>query len=409
MAHSIKRISIQQLQPGMFLHDLNCGWMEHPFLRNRFMIREESQIQKIREAGIQEIYIDTEKGLDVSDAPTEEEVRQSLEREMIEIIASGPTIPVKVELNAELVRATHIRDQAQRLVHDVMQDIRLGKAVELERINPMVQDITESVLRNGGALMTLLRIKNKDDYTFLHSVSVSTLLIAFCRALGMDLDTTREAGIGGLLHDTGKAFISDAILNKPGRLSEEEFEIIKRHSDDGWNVLQKTPGIGPIPLHITRHHHERVDGSGYPDSLNGEQISQLAKMGAIVDVYDAITADRVYHKGMSATDALRKLYEWSKSHFEPSLVQAFMRCVGIYPVGALVRLESGKLGIVVEQNEADLLTPKIKAIFSTKSNGYIKPYMVDLSRSMGYGGADRIVGHEDPHAWNVDILHFMGT
>ncbi|MCL2656212.1 MAG: HD-GYP domain-containing protein [Betaproteobacteria bacterium] len=393
----------------MFLHDLNCGWMEHPFLRNRFMIREESQIQKIREAGIQEIYIDTEKGLDVSDAPTEEEVRQSLEREMIEIIASGPTIPVKVELNAELVRATHIRDQAQRLVHDVMQDIRLGKAVELERINPMVQDITESVLRNGGALMTLLRIKNKDDYTFLHSVSVSTLLIAFCRALGMDLDTTREAGIGGLLHDTGKAFISDAILNKPGRLSEEEFEIIKRHSDDGWNVLQKTPGIGPIPLHITRHHHERVDGSGYPDSLNGEQISQLAKMGAIVDVYDAITADRVYHKGMSATDALRKLYEWSKSHFEPSLVQAFMRCVGIYPVGALVRLESGKLGIVVEQNEADLLTPKIKAIFSTKSNGYIKPYMVDLSRSMGYGGADRIVGHEDPHAWNVDILHFMGT
>jgi putative nucleotidyltransferase with HDIG domain len=408
MAHSIKRISIQQLQPGMFLHDLNCSWMEHPFVRSRFMIREDSQVQKIREAGIQEIYIDTEKGLDVSDAPTEDEVRQSLEREMIEIATAGPTIPAKVELKAEFARATHIRDQAQRLVRDVMQDVRLGKAVELERVNPMVQDITESVLRNGGALMTLLRIKSRDDYTFLHSVSVSTLLIAFCRTLGMDLDTIREAGVGGLLHDTGKAFVSDAILNKPSRLSEEEFAIMKHHSDDGWNVLQKTPGIGPIPLHITRHHHERVDGSGYPDSLNGDQISQLAKMGAIVDVYDAITADRVYHKGMSATDALRKLYEWSKTHLEPSLVQAFMRCVGIYPVGALVRLESGKLGIVVEQNETDLLTPKIKAIFSTKSNGYIKPYMVDLSRSMGHGGADRIVGHEDPHAWNVDILHFIG-
>ena len=406
---SIKKISAAQLKPGMYLHDLDCGWMEHPFLRSSFMIRNDAQIVKIVEAGIHDVYIDTRQGLDVADAPTEEEVRATLEREMIEVATATPPPPLKVDLGSEIGRATQIREQAQRVVRDVMRDVRLGKAVELERVEPMVQGITESVLRNGGALTTLLRIKNKDDYTFLHSVSVGTLMIAFCRAVGLGSDVTREAGIGGLLHDTGKAFVPDSILNKPGRLTEEEFEIIKRHPRDGWNVLMKTPGIGDIPLDITLHHHERVDGSGYPGRLDVKQISQFAKMAAIVDVYDAITADRSYHKGMPATDALRKLYEWSKFHFEPTLVQAFMRCVGIYPVGTLVKLESGRLGLVVEQNDASLLAPKVKVLFSTKANGYIEPYLLDLARPLGFGGGDRIVGHEDPVTWNIDTLRFMSA
>ena len=406
---SIKKISAAQLKPGMYLHDLDCGWMEHPFLRSSFMIRNDAQIVKIVEAGIHDVYIDTRQGLDVADAPTEEEVRATLEREMIEVATATPPPPLKVDLGSEIGRATQIREQAQRVVRDVMRDVRLGKAVELERVEPMVQGITESVLRNGGALTTLLRIKNKDDYTFLHSVSVGTLMIAFCRAVGLGSDVTREAGIGGLLHDTGKAFVPDSILNKPGRLTEEEFEIIKRHPRDGWNVLMKTPGIGDIPLDITLHHHERIDGSGYPGRLGAPQISQLAKMAAIVDVYDAITADRCYHKGMPATDALRKLYEWSKFHFEPTLVQAFMRCVGIYPVGTLVKLESGRLGLVIEQNDASLLAPTVKVLFSTKANSYIEPYMLDLAKPLGFGGGDRIVGHEDPVKWNIDTLRFMST
>jgi len=252
-----------------------------------------------------------------------------------------------------------------------------------------------------------LRIKTKDDYTFLHSVSVCTLLVAFCRSRNIDADITHQAGLGGLLHDTGKALVPDAILNKPGPLTDEEFAIVKRHPRDGYDILRKTPEVGPIPLDITLHHHERRDGSGYPGKQANEQISELAQMAAIVDVYDAITADRCYHKGMSAAAALRKIYEWSKFHFNPQYAQEFMRCVGIYPVGTMVMLESGRLGVVIEPHETNLLAPKVNVFFNTKQNLYIKPETVDLSRGLGFGGGDKIVGHESAAKWNVDPMRFL--
>lgn len=403
----IKCIDVSDLKVGMFVHDLNCDWASHPFFRKSFLLKQDSEIAKIVEAGIHEVYIDTQKGLDVRHARTEQEVKETLQQEMLEIASKEPSPIIQVSFADEMGRAARIKNQAQTLVKTVMQDVRLGKAVELEQVDPMIESITESVLRNGGALTTLLRIKNKDDYTFLHSVSVGTLMIAFCRSVGMDREAIRQAGLGGLLHDTGKALVPDEILNKPGRLTDEEFDIIRRHPGDGHEILLKTPGIGEIPLDITLHHHERVDGSGYPHKLPGEQITTMAKMAAIVDVYDAITADRCYHKGLSATDGLRKLYEWSKYHFDPKLVQAFMRCVGIYPVGTLVLLESGKLGVVVEQNEGNLLQPTVKTFFSTKSGVYLNPEIVNLAKPLGFGGGDKIVSHEDPAKWKVNPLRFL--
>ncbi|MGC3964760.1 MAG: HD-GYP domain-containing protein [Rhodocyclaceae bacterium] len=351
-------------------------------------------------------YIDTDRGLDVPDAPTAQEVRDTLQQQIVEI-ASHPVAPIRVSVAEEYHRANAVRSSAQRLVRDVMRDARLGRAVELDRVEPLVEQITDSILRNDSALVGLLTIKNKDDYTFLHSVSVCTLLVAFCRTLGVDSETTRLAGIGGLLHDTGKAFIPDEVLNKPGRLTEEEFDIIRRHPKLGYDVLVQTKGIHQIPLDITLHHHERLDGQGYPDKLAADRIGQLVRMASIVDVYDAITSDRCYHQGMPATDALRKLHEWSAHHFDPMLVQAFIRCVGIYPVGALVRLESGRLGIVTEQNEQSLLTPRLKVVFSTRSNMRVEPYDLDLSRPLGSGGGDRIVNHEDPAKWGLDVTPFI--
>lgn len=403
----IKKIHVRQLKVGMFIHDLSCHWMDHPFVRNRLLVSSEDEIGKIIAAGIHELYIDTDKGLDVKDAPSAQEAATALEQEILDLAGQRPAPLTRVALTEELARANKIKDQAHQLVRTVMLDARLGKAIELDQVEPVVQNITESILRNPGALTGLLRIKDKDDYTFLHSVSVCTLLVAFCRSAGVDPALTRLAGLGGLLHDTGKALVPDEVLNKPGRLTDEEFEIIKKHPKDGYDILLKTPEVGDIPLDITLHHHERMDGSGYPDKQPGEEISTLTQMAAIVDVYDAITSNRCYHNGMSAAEALRKLYEWSKYHFNPLHVQSFMRCVGIYPVGTLVLLESGRLGVVTEPHETNLLAPKVKVFFSTKSNTYIKPQEVDLSRPLGMGGGDKIVSHESPEKWRVDPMKFF--
>ena len=401
-----KKVDSSQLKVGMYVHDLSCDWMTHPFMRNRFLLRSDEEIRKIIAAGIHDVVIDNSKGLDVQDAPTVAQAAAAIERELVQI-ASAPQLVTRVSLSMELARATQLRKQATGLVRTVMADVRLGNAVDIDRVEPMVEDITESILRNPGALVGLLRIKTKDDYTFLHSISVCALMVAFCRSRGMDAATTHQAGLGGLLHDTGKALVPDAILNKPGPLSPEEFALVKRHPRDGHAILLQTPEVGPIPLDIALHHHERRDGSGYPDGLAGDAIGELAQMAAIVDVYDALTSERSYHKAIPAADALRKIYEWSKFHFNPVFAQDFMRCVGIYPVGTMVKLESGRLAVVIEAHESNLLAPKVNVFFSTRSNAYIKPETVDLSRGLGFGGGDKIVGHESAAKWQVDPMRFL--
>ena len=403
----LKKVDSSQLKVGMYVHDLSCDWMTHPFVRNRFLLRSEDEIRKIVQAGIHDVVIDSGKGLDVQDAPTVAQARAETERELVQIAAAAPQVVTRVSLGMELARATQVRRQASSLVRTVMADVRLGKAVEIDRVQHTVQDITESILRNPGALVGLLRIKNKDDYTFLHSVSVCALMVAFCRSRGVDGATTHQAGLGGLLHDTGKALVPDSVLNKPGPLTPEEFALIKRHPRDGYDILCRSPELGAIPLDIALHHPERRDGSGYPDHLAGDAISELAQMAAIVDVYDALTSDRSYHKGVAAAEALRKIYEWSKFHFNPVFAQDFMRCVGIYPVGTMVMLESGRLAVVIEAHESNLLAPKVNVFFSTKSNAYIKPETVDLSRGFGFGGGDKIVGHESAAKWQVDPMRFL--
>lgn len=404
----IKKIPVSSLKTGMYLHDLNVGWMDHPFVRSQFTIANEAEIAKIIDLGVRELYIDTARGLDIGDhAPTAKEVKAEIEAEIRKAI--DEPLLIRVSAAEEMARARKVHQQAHKVVRSVMADVRLGQAVQMEQVEEVVEAITESILRNAGALIGLSGIKDKDEYTFLHSVSVCTLLVTFARSMGMDAESVRLAGIGGLLHDTGKMKVPNEILNKPGKFSDEEFAIMKTHPEEGWKIIREIPGIHEVPLDITLHHHERVDGSGYPHKLAGDEISQFAKMAAIVDVYDAITSDRCYHKGMPAPEGLRKLWEWSKFHFDPQLVQAFMRTVGIYPVGSLVKLESGRLAVVIDQNEGSLLTPTVKAIFSTKSNAYIQPLEIDLSKPMGKGGADRVVSHEDPAKWKIDIGRYLGT
>ena len=396
----IKKISIKELHPGMYVHDINCSWMAHPLIHTRFRVRTDNEIEKLIEQGVSSVYIDSSLGDDAPNAATEAEVHQSIEAALLKIAETelGDASMNAISKREELASAVLVHQEAHQTIQDLMSDIRLGRHSELESIEPAIEGIVDSIFRNSGALIQLGGIRTKDQYTFAHSVSVSALLTAFARTLKLGNDITKQISIGGMLHDIGKMRVPDAILNKPDRLTDIEFDEMRLHVKHGLDILAEVSWISPITLQVTAQHHERYDGSGYPAKLKGQQISQFGQMAAIVDVYDAISSARVYHHAMEPVMAIRKIQEWSEQHFNAELVSHFIRSVGIFPLGTLVRLESGLLAIVMECSSANLLSPVVRVIYDTHKCWKVTPYALDLSAQ----SADRIVGYELPRNWGID-------
>ncbi len=407
----IKHIRRDQLIPGMYIHDLNCSWIDHPFLLNTFKVEDEKAIAKIAELGIVELFIDTGKGFDVDGAKTQEEHQAEIHQEFHEKIADyqrhpgnlAPAVPLK----AEIVNARRVHHDAHLVAHQILSDARLGKQVEVQKVEPVVESITESVFRNRNALISLSRLKNKDDYTFQHSVSVCVLLISFCQAMGYERSVMREVGVGGLLHDIGKMKIPDHILNKPIELTAPEFSQMQSHAALGREMLKGTPGITETAIVVAAQHHERYDGTGYPDRLKGNQIAVFGQMASIVDVYDALTSNRVYHSGMDPVAALKKLFEWSKSHFNEELVHHFIRTIGIFPVGSLVMLKSGRIGVVIDPDNNNLLHPVVRVIYDTNTSRKLSPQDIDFSKTGESQATDNIIGHELPQRWGIDPYAYL--
>ncbi len=392
----LKKIGVEHLKVGMHLHEFCGSWMEHPFWRTRFVITSERDVELVRASSIREVWIDVSKGDDVKPGVAVEESEEDIDRQAIRAAAQPPEALQKTTIREEFQRAAKICAKSKEAVVSMFQEARMGNAIDAQNAMPLVEEIANSVARNPGALISLARLKTSDDYTYMHSVAVCALMIALSKQLDLDENTTREAGMAGLLHDLGKAVIPNEILGKPGKLTDEEFEIIKTHPAEGHKMLLEGSGVGEIPLEVCLHHHEKMDGSGYPDRLPGDKITLVAKMGAVCDVYDAITSNRPYKAGWDPAESLRRMAEW-KGHFDPAVFQAFVKSLGIYPIGSFVRLQSGRLGVVVEQGAKSLLTPKVRVFFSTKAQAYIKPEIVDLGRS----AHDKITGREDPVKWGI--------
>ena len=389
----LKKIAVEHIRLGMHLQAFCGAWLDHPFWRTKFILTDPKDITLILESKIKEVWIDLSKGNDLLAG----EVSSPSEKIFFEKIPPTPQTPVqeKAVFSDEAKRAARICAKGKEAVLSMFQEARMGKAIEADAAAPLVEEISNSVLRNQGALISLARLKTADDYTYMHSVAVCALMIALARQLGLDEQQTRDAGMAGLLHDLGKALIPVEVLNKPGKLTDEEFKLVKTHPEEGYKLLQNGKGISEVTLDVCLHHHEKMDGSGYPKGLNSEAISLYAKMGAVCDVYDAITSNRPYKAGWDPAESIKRMAEW-KGHFDPTVFHAFVKSLGIYPIGSFVRLESGKLGVVVEQGEQSLLKPKIRVFFSTKSAAYIPPETIDLTRS-----AEKIAGREDAAKWGI--------
>jgi putative nucleotidyltransferase with HDIG domain len=400
----LKVISTKQVRIGMFIHELKGAWIDHPFWHKAFVLQNQADLNKLQASSVKEVVINTAKGLDVLEAekvPAPQDKPAETASLQVETNSVKKASSVRVSAAEENVRAKKIIKSSKKAVASMFHEMRMGKAVNQEAALQLVDDIADSVARNEGALISLVRLKNKDDYTYMHSVAVCALMVALSKELGLSEIEIKRAGMAGLLHDIGKAGIPNEVLNKPGALTDEEFTLVKEHPQRGHTMLLQGQVVDEVVLDVCLHHHEKVNGMGYPHKLKAEEISLFAKMGAVCDVYDAITSNRPYKAGWEPGVSLQRMAQWA-DHFDDTVFKAFVKSVGIYPVGSMVKLKSGRLAVVIDQSPKSLLTPIVKVFFSTKFKSRIPIEVLDLSKP---SAKDEIIGHEDPVLWGVHDIN----
>lgn len=355
------KVNVQDLKQGMYVSELDRPWLESPFLFQGFLIDSEELLEQLKET-CEFVYIDVEESIAdirphlqiLSDSDS-----SNLDETDIVKEAKPEAKEDNVDFYEQLRQAKKIYDRTRTYIDTALNDIRLGGSVDTKQARKLVSAMAENIVRSPNAMVWLTHLKNRDEYTAIHCMNVCILGLSFGRYIGLERHEIELLGLGALLHDIGKMYVPNEVLNKPGKLTDAEFEIIKRHPVDGHKLLTSKDDMPHLSLQVVLHHHERTDGSGYPAGLTNDQIHKLVKMASIVDVYDAITSDRCYHDGMSPYEGLKNMYNWTEGNFEPELMQQFIKCLGIYPVGSIVELNGGQIGVVVGINEETKLKPVV--------------------------------------------------
>ena len=388
-AFMLKKIRIEQLQTGMFVHALCGTWLSHNFWRTSFLIDKPETLQKLRASPVQEVWIDTQRGADIpaNSTPTEP--------------SSPPTQPAT--LQHELQRAAAVCAEARDAVMGMFNEARMGQALDTQTASTVVQAISSSVDRHPDALISIARLKTADNYTYMHSVAVCGLMVALAKKMNFPPAQIQQAGMAGLLHDMGKAHSNQDILNKPGALTEEEFKHMQKHPVKGYLMLKGCISDEEV-LDACLHHHERMDGQGYPHGLAASDLHTLTRMTAICDVYDAITSDRPYKKGWAPGNALQRMSQWCPAHLDRQIFDTFVQTIGLYPVGSLVRLQSGLLGVVCAPSHNSMSSPQIAAFYHIDLQKMLRPAkLIDLEKTP----SERIVSGEDPSKWPFKNLESL--
>ena len=394
------QVHVSQLKIGMFVTQLDRPWLGTPFLFQGFHIRTTDEIDRLK-SFCESVYIDLEKSARGRLVATRKRQLDGLpQRRIYEMSAS---------FEQEIYSANEIRAETESCIEQVFDDVARDKMIDLVSVKRVVNHTVDGILRNPDAHVSLTQLKDWDRYTAQHSINVCILALAMARHIGLGRNEMEMLGAGALLHDVGKLKTPLEVLNKPGKLTPEEFAIMKAHPVHGRELLEHRYGLPHLVADMAYSHHERAAGGGYPRGLSGDQISIWSKIVAIVDVYDAITSDRCYHKGMSATEALTKMYSWRMTDFDPALLEQFIQCLGIYPVGTLVELTSGEVGIVISVNHSLRLRPLVSLVLDREKRPYYPPRVINLA-DFATNDPDDVYGIRDvlaPGSYGINIREHL--
>jgi len=392
----------------MFVHSLDCSWLEHPFWRSRFLVTDADQLETIAASGVSWVEIDDLKGKGLPQ-PVRQKPRArakpsvndsqsptiAIDRSIIRPAESGAIKRLTPrERAAEVRKASTTIKRSRTEVMSLFADARLGNSVKSKKLAPLIDRISDSVNVDPTIILNMTRLKTKDEYTYLHSVSVCALMINLARKLRLPESQIHDIGMAGLLHDVGKTSIPDSILLKPGKLEENEWTTIRNHPQRGHDILSASEGISDIVLEVCLRHHEKMDGTGYPGKIEADDLSVVTRMSSICDVYDAITSQRPYNKPLSASQALATMQSWP-GHFDKLILREFVDSLGILPVGTLVRLDRNELAIVVGESPSDYSAPVVRSFYSLDKNCVIDTQDIDT----GCDKACAVLAVADPEDW----------
>lgn len=386
-------IPVNQLQPGMYVIAIasQTGAME---IAQTGLVTTRQQVDVLIRRGVLTVKVDLAR----SKLPGIAQVISPSPAH-----SAGSVRPAGSGEGREL-KIRRLYQEARELQGKFIRHLKAGEPINITPLAAVAEEMVDTMFTHGDAMLCLARIRAKDAYLMEHSMNVAILLANFGRYLGLDRSVLKELTLGGLLHDVGKIMTPDEVLNKPGKLTDEEFGVMRQHVVHSYDILSNTAGITPTMLEVAANHHERLDGTGYPQRLKGDQLSLYTRMSGIVDVYDAVTADRVYKQGMQPTQAFRILLKGINQHFDAELVTRFIKCMGVYPVGTLVQLSNQRLAVVMQRNEQQPLKPMVKVIYHATLRHYLEVQWLDLARS---GGQESIESTVDPKEFGINLANFV--
>ena len=387
------KVDIEHLKKGMYVCELDRPWTETSFLLQGVLIKSSDDIAQVQEFS-SFVYVDSEKS-HASILPHLNTISQNENARKKSTFSPSNNASQAADLEQsnfkkELKTARKVHSRTKAYIDSALEDVRLGQSVNTDEAKEVVIQVANSITRSEHAMVWLTNLKSRDEYTSIHCMNVCIMAVSFGRSIGMSKPELEIIGLGALLHDLGKMRVPLEILNKPGKLTEEEFDIMKTHPMEGYNMLEKQADLPLEVLDIVKHHHERRNGKGYPSRLKGEEITNMTRMVAIVDVYDAITSDRCYHDAITPYDALKNMYEWVNEDFDKTIIEQFIKCLGIYPIGCVVELNLGHIGIVVTASEKTKLRPIVLLISNSKGDKFPTPKLLNLAHPNWCSGAQKL-------------------